>query len=141
MSSSSGVHPRGSYLEALMHTEEKALLSKGRIDAATYQRSIEEQSAKFVTSQHRIVRMARVRVSIATGGVPEGEYLVRTSDIKQRWHYLVRKGYKATVHRCYWGVVEEDGGLVQQWNRIDLARAHRDGLNYHFAKWLLTKDL
>lgn len=76
------------------------------------------QVTYFDTVQHRTqeARFTRLQFKIMVAG------RAANIRIKRFWH-------------VYAGSV-----VYNRWERLVLAQAERDGLNYHYARWLMTQD-
>ncbi len=130
-----------------MYTQEPMSRSDPRWarKAREYRAALEARQHVLVTGESIVKRIALVRIKTPynkTGG--ESEYVCFAGQIRG-----LHRGYvsaKTTVVRV-WGVYTRDpnavGGLqqIQRWDHLCMAQAHRDGRNYHYAKYLMTEDI
>lgn len=116
--------------------------------AREYQTALEAKTYLLVTRKSRIHRTAIVRW-MAVSGEARQPYEERQSSVRGRQvAAFVRNLRRNTVrelriHRI-WTVVEDaihDELTVQTWEKLVMAQAHRDGRNFHYAKWLMSKDM
>jgi hypothetical protein len=113
--------------------------------AREYRAAIEAKTHALITTETVVKRIALVRITTPYNKKKgESEYVCFAGQIRG-----IHKAYvsaKTTVVRV-WAVYSVDpgvsGGLqqIQRWDHLCMAQAHRDGRNYHYAKYLMTEDI
>lgn len=102
--------------------------------AREYQAEIEAKRYSFVQHESFVRRM----VLVETHRHQEIQFMRR-----QGWHLRAafsgwdRKHIK--IIKRVW-VVVSFRGQTEKWTRIEMAKAHAAGRNYHYARYLMTKD-
>lgn len=111
--------------------------------AAKFRRSIERKD-HHVTKEVTIKRIASVELPSEDGTRHPARGLAAAKRGQVRYNYNFQRNRfpkaKLKVYRDRWAVMEGDH-MHQSWSARSMAEAHRDGLNYHYAKWLMTKDM
>lgn len=109
--------------------------------AAKYRADVERHDY-MITSPPQLTRIARITWSTAKG-INNVSYAVWCKPNKQ----AVNGIRSITRHQSNFRIVREwqvetynhySNQVWQRWERLIMAQAHRDGLDYHYARWLMV---
>jgi hypothetical protein len=112
--------------------------TRWRKRAAEYQKQTEECYHE-ITSKPFIKRVARIQYgnggsfSYAVWCKPNKQAV---NGIRTQVKHKDRGAYR--IERM-WEVSKEWGVPVERWSRLVMAQAQRDGLSYHYARWLMAR--
>ncbi len=107
--------------------------------AAEFQAKVERDYTEIRTKP-TLRRVARIE-SCNPGGFTHVTYAVHCPANKQAIngvHSLCKHRQNIRIVRM-WEVWIEPDRPQQRWERLVMARAHRDGLEFHYARWLMTR--
>lgn len=138
------------YVEGKMPKTTESEAARWARKAALFQEQFENSSPLIVAKSH-VVRCAIVEWQEVSGdrrlSLPtKNQERVNRMNFHALIKNLRKNGARILGLRRIWLVVENspfstEPREIQRWERLVMALVHRDARNFHYTKWLMTKDI